>query len=657
MKQNKQVVRALTLTIPIIVGVGIAGAIYLTRPANTEVLVTEKEVQDSDRERQDVVDSKSVVSASQVSLNLNEDSLIYALREYGNLFDLKRLLLRLVDEATEDELVQIFHESREYPLAFDSIQTTHWLRSVVLSKLLDIDGDKVASLIDQFDEQTAGIVVYGVMHAWNQMYLDKAIKFLDLFDRDLQEQGLLGLIDGSASIDRADFIEMGTDLGFHEVHLTSLLDRHQLDQDQSSLDDISIELDYVVSNDHAQFHEVLRKAVGYVRAEGLDSLPRVLELFDEQSVNNMSQTTRMFFDGTQSRLVSDISRGDPERVFEYLVSLGEPLDVDLLSAVSNVWFATDPEALWSRLKGEDVKGIQEEVTEDIVRHWTLREPELALVSLDQLPAEYNDLVYVEIAREVAKDSPLEALELLRETSDWTLSLSDREESEKNSGATLETRFSIRRTILAAARTDPMATIKWIESEESKLDDSMKAYHLDSAFQSWAKLDPDTAFELALQTPLPAESAGFEARVVGSLASQDVDQAMNLLPRVRDGETKIAAYQNVMRQLEEQDRIPDALDLGSDLPEHERKEYNKSLAWQISDREPFDHLIAGIRALPTQELQSRVIRTRLMFKYWFPDMAPKITNKQLDQFKEFLTDSEKRLLEMARRVYADRISPD
>ena len=110
-------------------------------------------------------------------------------------------------------------------------------------------------------------------------------------------------------------------------------------------------------------------------------------------------------------------------------------------------------------------------------------------------------------------------------------------------------------------------------------------------------------------------------------------------------------------LEAKDRISDALQLGSALPEQDRQEYNESLASQIGDREPFDHLIAGLRALPSQELQSEAIQSRLMFIYLIPEHSPKITNEQLDQLKEFLTDDENRLLERARRVFKDLIHED
>lgn len=657
MNQNKHVVRVLSLTVPIFACIGILGAIYLTLPVNPETFVPNTEVQDGEREGQDVVDSQSVGPSRQNSLNLDEHSLFHALREYDNHFDLKRSLLRLIDEATEGELIEIFHESREYPLAFDSIQTTHWLRSTVLSKLLDIDGDTVESLIEQLDEQTAEVLVYGVMQAWNQMYLDKAVKFLDLFDSDLREQGLLGLVDGSTSLDRANFIKIGTELGFLEDYLIGLLDRSQLAQDQMSLEDIATELKNFISNGYAQFHKIFQQIENYVLEEGLDSLPQVLKLFDEQSVENMPYGVGRSFDRAPARLVSEISRSDPGRVFEYLVSLGEPLDFDLLSAVSEVWFATDPQALWNRLKDEDLRSIHDEVTQDLISGWVLEKPDFVIVSLDQFPSEYKDLVYAEVALQLVKESPLEALELLRETSDWSQTLSDRTKSEERSDRTLRYHFSIRRTIANATRADPISVIEWIESEQSNLDESMKQYFVDVAFKSWAGSDPHTAFEMALQTPLTTGSMGFEATVVGWVARQDVDQAIKLLPRVREGETKLAAYLEVMWLLEEQDSISQALHLGSNLPDLERKEYNESLAWQIGYREPFDHLIAGIRALPSQELQSLAIRSRLYFTYFIPEMAPNITNKQLDQFKEFLTDSEKRLLEMARHVYADRISEE
>ncbi|MCY3542217.1 MAG: hypothetical protein OXH31_09990 [Gammaproteobacteria bacterium] len=657
MNKNKQIFRVLALTTPFILSVGNVGATNVAPPVNTDLLAQNTDVQDDDRSDQDVVDSKSGSSQRPNGSNLNEHSLFYALTEYDNLFDLKRSLLSLVDNATERELVEIFHESREYPLAFESLQTTQWLRGIVLSKLIDIDGDTVHSLMEQLDEQTAEVVLYGVMREWNQMYADQAVKFLALLDDGLQRRGLQGVIDGSSSLSRASFIEMGTELGYQEDYLTYLLDRHQLEQDQISLDDIATALESVISKGKYRFHEAQRKAVSFVHEQGLDSLARVLEVFEENSAENMSQTVRMFFGGTQSKLVAAIARSDPEPVFEHLVSLGEPLDVDMLSSVSEVWFATDPEALWNRLRGEDLKDIQEEVTEDVIRHWTMREPDFALVSLDQFPTEYHDLVYAEVALEVAPDSPLEALELLTKTSDWSQTMSDREQSENETARNVGFYFSIDRTIAAATKADPVAAIEWIESSVSHLDDSMKQHFLDKAYQSWAGSDPHTAFEMAQQIPLAGDTAGFEATVVGWVAKSDVDEAIKLLPRVREGTTKMRAYRRVMWRLEEQDRISHALHLGSDLPQHQREEYNDSLAWQIGYREPFDHLIAGIRALPSQELQSRAIYSRLSFTYYLPEMAPKITNKQLDQFKEFLTDREKRLLEMGRRMFKDRIHED
>ena len=140
-------------------------------------------------------------------------------------------------------------------------------------------------------------------------------------------------------------LEIGTELGFEADYVTNLLDMHQQAQNQISLDDLAIEFENFDSSVPLQFQLVERKAIAYVREEGLDSLPSVLELFDKQSMNNSSMplTVRGFWNSTPMKLVSALAQDDPDGVFEYVARLGEDVDVDLLTAVSEVWFAADPD--------------------------------------------------------------------------------------------------------------------------------------------------------------------------------------------------------------------------------------------------------------------------------------------------------------------------
>ena len=160
-------------------------------------------MQGSDHTDEDVVVSKSETQ-SQNSSNWSQNSFFDSLKAINNLFDLKRSLLSLVDGATEQELVGLFRESREYPMAFNSIATTHWLRSIVLTKLMKIDAERAHSLIAQLDEQTAEIVLFGVMREWNQMHMNEAVKFLAAFDEGLRRLGLVGLIDGNSKLAHAN---------------------------------------------------------------------------------------------------------------------------------------------------------------------------------------------------------------------------------------------------------------------------------------------------------------------------------------------------------------------------------------------------------------------------------------------------------------------
>ena len=375
----------------------------------------------------------------------------------------------------------------------------------------------------------------------------------------------------------------------------------------------------------------------------MDSLPPVLELFDNLPTDNMSPMFRILSPRLRADVVSDISQTDPGGVFEYVLHLNEDIDTDLLSAVSEVWFATDPEALWNRLSGEDLSSVQDEVAKHVVRNLCRRQPDIALVSINVFPSKYHDQVYLEIAEGMSDDDPVAALELLPLTNVWPETPPDPSRTGEFSNRPSLLYFSIKQIVSDAAEADPIATIEWLNSEASKLDDSTRQQYLDEVFKGWSSSDPDQAFEMALQTPLKDGTSGLEATVVGWLTYRDLDRAIALLPRVREGETKAEAYSRVGLRLEDQDRLSDAVQLGNDLPENDREEYLDTLAFSVGTRTPFTYLESGIRELPTQGLQSRVARSALMVSGTV--MSPDLTDQQQSQLKEYLTTDDTRFVEI------------
>ena len=622
------------------VGILILGALFWAKRDNSSTLARNGEVLRSDHNE----DLRSVEWQRQNSTSKTYSSLSDIANEYSGLFDMKRAMLNLVDGATEQELVGMFRESLDSPMDLGSINTTHWLQSVVLTQLLNINETKVSNVIAQLNDHSAESVVYGIMQEWSQVHVNEAIRFLTSLDSGLRSIGFQGLIAGSSFLSRAELLAMGSELGYEEEYVTSLIDRRQIALERVSLNDLKSEFERRVdADDIRHLYQLKQKALSYVLAEGLDSLPPVLELFDSLPMDNMSSMFRSMSDWFRADLVSDISQDDPEGVFEYILRLDEDIDTELLSAVSEVWFATDPKALWNRLSGEDLSSVQEEVTEDVIRHWCSQQPDIALVSINEFPTKYHDDVYLEVAKGMTDDDPVAALELLLLTSVWPETPPDSSRTGDSSYRPPRPNFSIKQIVSDATKADPIATIEWLNSEASKLDDSTRQQYLDEVFKGWSSSDPERAFEMALQTPLTDGESGLEATVVGWLSFNDLDQAIALLPRVREGETKAEAYQKIARRLEDQDRLSDAIQLGNDLPENDREEYLDSLASSVGTRTPFKYLEAGIRELPSQELQSRAASAAFMFSG--TAMHPDLTDQQQSQLKEYLTADDARFVKV------------
>ena len=211
--------------------------------------------------------------------------------------------------------------------------------------------------------------------------------------------------------------------------------------------------------------------------------------------------------------------------------------------------------MWYRLQEEDVKNYQAEITESVIDRWARNDPHLALVSLNHFPAEYHDEAYLAIANTISQDAPLEALALLPLTGVWPETPMDLESmTDVTSLRSFRPNYEIQSIVSAAAKSDPVATIEWLNSDASQLDESTRQQYLDTVFESWAMDDPESAFEVALLTPVKEGTTALEATVVQWLAYRDVDRAITLLPRVREGESKLEVYKSIAGQLKKTESL-------------------------------------------------------------------------------------------------------
>lgn len=646
--EQRNVVIALTIGLMVCIG---CATYLLLRPDRDSSVVEQNATTPQDiAGDEDLLASRSLGVRPQKESSTIQQPRSESLSENDEAFASKHALLSTVSRAPENKLVEMFVESLENPLVFESISTTYWMQSVVLTKLVNIDINKTKSLLDRLSERSAETVLYAVMCEWSRVHANEATTLLASLERYLKEQGFRGLIDGGKFLSRSKLLEIGTTIGLEEKFVANLLDRQQTAQIQVSRKDLEQEFENIDFTDPLSLGQLSEIAANYIRATGLDVLPEVLNLFDELSGHNMSDADRFNLNASRTRVVSYIAKDDPEAVFDFVAPLATGADIELLSAVAQVWFSVDPDALWNRLSESNLSGVKHEVTQSVIRHWSRIEPEVVLISLNTFPSEYHDQVYLDVAEGMRSDSPFEALALLPHINDWSAPEHEAGFMHDISVKSALKRATLRKIISNSSQANPVATIEWINSEESQLHESMKLEYLDEIFKSLSQSYPEKAFDLALRMPLEDDEQGFEATVLDSLIKTDLDRALALLPRVRAGETKAHIYGRISWEMEAQDRILEAIQLGDDLPEHDREKFRQSLASRVGRRTTLDHLVTGIQQLPTLELKSEAASTAIHMK-GLP-MSNNFTDSQVDELKEFLTDDDRRRVEIILKYDAD-----
>ena len=125
----------------------------------------------------------------------------------------------------------------------------------------------------------------------------------------------------------------------------------------------------------------------------------------------------------------------------------------------------------------------------------------------------------------------------------------------------------------------------------------------------------------------------EMQVFDQIVYSDLDLAIELLPKVPDGESRLDAYSSVGSEHIDQGDSDKALNLGLQLPSEEQANYFESIAYSWASVDP-SGLVESIEKLPSQELRASL--THQLSSGW---MKENFTDAQLDVLKQYFSESE------------------
>lgn len=262
----------------------------------------------------------------------------------------------------------------------------------------------------------------------------------------------------------------------------------------------------------------------------------------------------------------------PEEALGYAASHKIPGRTETIKSMVRMWAEVDPVATLNKVHSMPSSAFRRLLEQVALGIWLPKfsltgyyreDPSSILESLHLIPGELRGVASAHaIEVMVWRRSPLEAAEAL-------LRLDEQSKLE-----------AARALVKEWLQRDHQSAIEWARTNPEIEDIRIEV--LETLVWSIARKSR-VAFDIARELPTPSHGFGLEGELIASIAPRNLETAMDLLPRVREGRTKLKAYLSVGIQLIQHGRTNEALDLGEQLPEKN--------AWQVA----FYHRIATVWA--------------------------------------------------------------
>ncbi|MXW06929.1 MAG: hypothetical protein F4Z87_02165 [Gammaproteobacteria bacterium] len=363
---------------------------------------------------------------------------------------------------------------------------------------------------------------------------------------------------------------------------------------------------------YENFRRITNIAEAWIEQIGVNAIPRVTEVIEDQSLR----------DQLQYRLLRVAALQDAKSAFEYAITLPHSGFSNPASPVLSIWAENDPLAAWERISILDTASEREDLTQELFSTWVSNDAQSLKDSLGKFPNEVQDVARAILIIDLVKESPEAARAMYDEI--------------ENSGSK---RTAARTLANYWGRTDGVAALNWVLIDPST--ESQRPILVQIVITEFTNKDSQTAFELARDQPIGVggDEIGLEATVIDMLTFQNLEEALKLLPLVREGPTKLAAYRDVGYSLIRNDRLDEAIANGEEFSGEDQIRYYTSIGSNVNVMDDPESIFTRLDQLPSEMARSRIATTQLANNR----RSNVYDEDQVDRLKEYLTDEDRKLL--------------
>lgn len=567
---------------------------------------------------------------------------------YQTSFDRYLAIYHICSNASEQRLVGLFEEAVSLTLDDASKFLGRQFVGIVLSRMVSIDSEKAQSLFVELDAETQQQTAYDLANEWSRFDLEGAKQFVEslpqeqiddddhatfnqqIFQSEEEMMASLhgakynaarGIIDSQRMLSEEELIALGESLNVSE-YVDGIFFEVQLLEDtqnpESAWQEISADPEQLNLTNSRRLMNIVQ---AWVKQSGITVMDNVLETVpgDDTKMTLMASALQI------------AAKTDPEGAFDYALanSTGGFGYSYGLSLVVEEWSNTDPYAALERVAAVESGMLRYQMLYTVFDK----------MARDDLQGFIEDIHrFPENLRDSARGQAIESLMEDDERESALAIFAELESSEVKTQAA----YAI---VEDWVDSDPKAAFDWAMNEPATK--SVRSMLGSMVLGSMADSNPDEAFSFALNHPLESDDAvGLEASVLSYIGMDDVDAALKLLPKVRDGKTKYQAYLGVGGNLAREGRISEAINLGNDLPEDQHDSYYTAVGTNAinmgifggsdSDTSIFD----TIDLLPSENARSKTASSAILMN----SFSKKYSDEEIETLKGYLTEEDLKDLE-------------
>ncbi|MXX94988.1 MAG: hypothetical protein F4039_07830 [Gammaproteobacteria bacterium] len=489
---------------------------------------------------------------------------------------------------------------------FDIQEIRDELQDVVIRALAISSPRQALNDVSSLPPRRQYSLVVAVFQEWSLVDLDRAVTGAKRFDEPLKRAALKGILTARKDLDDSYLLNIASELEneqfFHDLATRDLV--------ESGIDDPADTWNQLISEIEGNFNSLsvayqetlVSVAKAWVLQDGLGAITAINSAFP-------AREDRVWL--TQQLLSTLVS--EDEEVASGIVENMRHEDREGLLQVVQTWAQDDGWEAFRAAQWMDQGTDHRRMQRAAIEGWASSNPLSLFRNAIELPEPLFEFSRTTALLEMRYTSPESVPALVEEIEDpYTRTL------------------MLDNLIVDWAQRDLSGALRWaLEHDQVP---GRKNQYTPRILPIAAQKSPIQALTIALEVPLKDDDAvGPEARVLAMWATNDVEAAIDSIPRMRNQNTRMAAFRSIGMELMDQQDYDRVLALVETEPIEDQLNYFEDFAPRLASKNP-RFLIEKFDSLPNESFKRLCSEVLLEFNSGAD--TPFLTDDEVRKFEQF-----------------------